>query len=132
MAFHLRKYLFLILGILLVFIGVAGVLLPVLPGTPFLLGGLVFIIKGSRRMHVFLHRHPLWGPRIRAFRKQPGLSRNEKVAMGFFSSLSAFFSYYFLGLSLSFYLISSVVVLFWILLLFIIPTSNWRDLEDSD
>lgn len=61
--------------------GILGVLLPIIPGTPFILMGMVLLVKESRRINLWIHRHRYWGPRIRAYRKNPGITLKEKLIM---------------------------------------------------
>lgn len=61
-------------GVVLLAIGIAGVILPLLPGTIFLIGASACFVRGSERMHRWLVAHPILGTHVRAFaegRKMP-------------------------------------------------------------
>jgi uncharacterized membrane protein YbaN (DUF454 family) len=61
-------------GVILLAIGIAGVILPLLPGTIFLIGASACFVRGSDRMHRWLVAHPIFGTHVRAFaegRKMP-------------------------------------------------------------
>ena len=53
------RFLFLTLGLFFTAIGAIGVVLPVLPNTPFLLLAGILFIKSSRRLHSWLMNHPV-------------------------------------------------------------------------
>lgn len=53
-----------VMGLFFVGIGFAGVVLPVLPTTPFMLLALWAFAKGSPGLHAWLENHPRFGPSI--------------------------------------------------------------------
>jgi len=55
------RYLFIILGIISLGLGALGVLLPVLPTTPFLLLSAALFIRGSEKYYHWLLNHRLFG-----------------------------------------------------------------------
>ena len=66
-------------GFVCVGLGVAGIPLPVLPTTPFLLAAVYFFTRGSRRWHDWLVNHRVLGMYITAFRERRGLTPGQKV-----------------------------------------------------
>lgn len=66
-------------GIVCLSLGAAGLVLPLLPGTPFLLLAAACFARGSARCHRWLLAHPWVGPSIRAFETQRALPRKTKT-----------------------------------------------------
>lgn len=63
----LRRSLFFGLGVCCLLLAVAGVVLPLLPTTPFVLLSAFFFSRSSSRMHRLLLNHRLFGPLIRGW-----------------------------------------------------------------
>lgn len=59
------RALYLIAGLLCVLIGLIGVVLPLLPTTPFLLVAAFCFSRSSERLHQYLLNHPVFGGLIR-------------------------------------------------------------------
>jgi uncharacterized membrane protein YbaN (DUF454 family) len=81
MAFS--KALFIAAGFVLLALGVAGIALPVLPTTPFLLAASFCFLKGSRRLYVWIMSNRFFGPRIERFHSA-GLTAAEKISVYLF------------------------------------------------
>lgn len=65
-------------GFLSVGLGIAGIPLPLLPTTPFLLLAAFCFARGSERWHQWLMTQPTLSPYILAFREKRGLTRGQK------------------------------------------------------
>ncbi len=65
-------------GFVSVALGIAGIPLPLLPTTPFLLLAAFCFARGSQRWHHWLMTHPTLSPYILAFRDNSGLTRSQK------------------------------------------------------
>ena len=68
-----------ILGFACLGLGIAGYVVPVLPGTVFLLMAAWFFFKSSERMYLWVMNHPRFGPTVRAYRAGYGIRRRVKV-----------------------------------------------------
>ena len=75
-----RKILFNILGTLFVGLGVAGIVLPLLPATPFLLLASACYLRGSDRLYNWLMNHRILGSYLRNFREQRAMPKGVKIA----------------------------------------------------
>lgn len=77
------RWLWLSLGLLFLAIGLIGVVLPVLPTTPFLLVATAAFAKSSPRLHAWLIAHPVLGPPILNWQEHGAISlKAKKLAIG--------------------------------------------------
>ncbi|RPI46903.1 MAG: DUF454 domain-containing protein [Hyphomicrobiaceae bacterium] len=74
------KTLWLTLGLLATACGVAGIVLPLVPTTPFLLLAAFAFARSSPRLHTWLVTHPRLGPPIDDCRRHGAISRRGKLA----------------------------------------------------
>lgn len=87
------------LGVLNVALGTAGIFLPLLPTTPFLLLAAYLFGRSSRRLHRWLLGHRHLGPYILAFRHRTGLTRTQKIRIAASFTVLLGLSIYFAPLS---------------------------------
>lgn len=66
-------------GVFFLAVGVAGVILPMLPGTVFLLIASFCFVRGSERLHHWLTNHPVLGRQIRIMLGTEAMPRRSKV-----------------------------------------------------
>lgn len=74
------RWAFLAIGYVALGLAAAGVVLPVLPTTPFLLVAAWAFAKGSPRLEAWLYRHPLFGPFLTDWRDRGAIPRRAKAA----------------------------------------------------
>lgn len=91
----LKRGICLSAGVVLVGIGAAGIVLPLLPTTPFLLLAAVLFAKSSRRWYDWLLGHRHLGPYIHAWRNKTGLTPAQKLRIGVSLSVAMGISIYF-------------------------------------
>jgi uncharacterized membrane protein YbaN (DUF454 family) len=70
------------LGCLSLVIGIAGILLPLLPGTVFLIVAAACFTRSSPRFERWLLAHPHLGPPVRRWRETGSIPRRIKVFAG--------------------------------------------------
>lgn len=97
----LTKYLLVAGGTVSLGLGIIGMLLPVLPTTPFLLLAAFCYVRSSKRLYDWLMNHRLLGGYIQNYLKYRAISRNAKIA-----SLAALW----LSLSISFAAVHNTAV----------------------
>ncbi|MCL2391088.1 MAG: YbaN family protein [Oscillospiraceae bacterium] len=76
----IKKLLLIILGFSSLALGVVGVLIPVLPTTPFVLLSAACFSASSKRFDDWLRRNRLFGPYIENYRTKQGISKLRKAA----------------------------------------------------
>ena len=72
-------YLWIALGLLFLLLGSIGVVLPLLPTTPFVLLAAACFAKSSPRLHGWLLRSELFGPALQDWEKNQCISRRVKI-----------------------------------------------------
>ncbi|MFZ2322747.1 MAG: YbaN family protein [Ignavibacteriaceae bacterium] len=91
----LLKYFYLTSGFILVAIGVAGIFLPILPTTIFLILASVCFLKSSPKANDWLKSHKLLGGYIDNYQNKTGLTLKAKMSniilLWLSISISAFF-----------------------------------------
>ncbi len=103
-------------GLLMVGLGAAGIVLPLLPTTPFLLLAAFLFARSSRRLHDWLLNHPQLGPYIHAFRDKTGLTRSQKWRIGTSFTIVMGVSFYFAPIPTVKWLLVAIWA-FWIVML---------------
>ena len=73
------KLFYNIIGTVSLFFGFIGVILPVIPTTPFVLLSAACYYKGSERLHGWLSRSEIFGPIIRDYEEHRGMRKATKM-----------------------------------------------------
>ena len=77
--FAAMKSMLAVLGVVSLSLGVAGIFLPLLPTTPFLLLAAWAFVRSSPRLYAWLINHPHLGEYIRNFRENRAIPLRVKV-----------------------------------------------------
>lgn len=72
------RLIWIVLGLSAVALGLVGVMLPLLPTTPFMLLAAACFAKSSPRLHDWLLNHRVFGPSIRDWRDYRAISPKAK------------------------------------------------------
>ncbi|MBK6289706.1 MAG: YbaN family protein [Gammaproteobacteria bacterium] len=73
------RALYVVLGFTALALGIAGVVLPVLPTTPFVLLAAACFARGSTRFHDWLLAHALFGPMISEWQQYGSIPWRTKI-----------------------------------------------------
>ena len=84
----IKRVLLIIAGWIAVILAVIGIVLPLLPTTPFLLLAAFCFSKSSSRFHDWLLNHPWFGDYIRNFQSGRGMTIKAKISTVFLIWLS--------------------------------------------
>ena len=91
-----NSLLWILLGHLCIGLGIAGFILPLLPGTPFILLASACYMRGSPQLHQKLKSHPKFGPLLTDWEAGRGIPLRIKFiaisTMWFFLSMTAIFA----------------------------------------
>ncbi|MGE7904732.1 YbaN family protein [Peribacillus sp. NPDC094092] len=90
-----KSILFFLLGSISLLIGIAGTVLPVLPGGPFYLFAAFCFAKSSKSIENWFKRTSLYEKYVEAFLQKKGMTRKEKIRINliadFFIVISVFY-----------------------------------------
>lgn len=87
------KYLYFILGIIFTGVGMIGILLPVLPTTPFLLAAMFFFTKSSNRAKVWFEGTKIYQNHLNDFVNKREMTLQTKAIVLSFASLMLLLAY---------------------------------------
>jgi uncharacterized membrane protein YbaN (DUF454 family) len=76
---HAARLAWLATGIVALAIGAIGVVLPLLPTTPFILVAAFAFAQSSQRLHTWLLNHNIFGGLIANWRRYGAISRTAKI-----------------------------------------------------
>lgn len=75
-----KRVLWVVAGLIFTGLGIAGLVLPLMPGTVFLIAAAYCFAQSSARLHDWLVNHRHLGPLIRDWRESGAISRPAKRA----------------------------------------------------
>ncbi|MDD5794577.1 YbaN family protein [Clostridium sp. HCP1S3_B4] len=75
------KYIYIIIGVIAVILGSIGVVLPVLPTTPFLLLASFCFAKGSERFNNWFTNTKLYKKHLDSFVKERAMTLKQKICL---------------------------------------------------
>ena len=91
------KVLLIIVGWISIALGVIGIVLPLLPTTPFILLAAACFARSSKKFHYWITHHALFGPIINNFQNGQGIPRKVKIKVIVFIWITLGISIYFLS-----------------------------------
>lgn len=76
-----KKYFYITLGFIALGLGLIGVILPILPTTPFLLVTSFCFAKGSERFHTWFTNTNIYKKHLESFVKERAMTLKQKVVL---------------------------------------------------
>lgn len=84
----IKKYIFITIGFISLGLGIIGIVLPVLPTTPFLLLSAYLFSKSSEKFYNFLITNKVFGKYIRDYREKKGITLKNKIIVLVFLTIT--------------------------------------------
>ena len=106
-----------------VMLGAIGIVLPLIPTTPFLLLAAWSAPKASPKLEKWLYNHPKFGPPLHAWRDERAVSPKAQWTALILMCMSWGFLYYMHGLSFVFIMVGGIFIST-LTYLFSLPTPN--------
>lgn len=78
--FTIKNYIYIFLGLLFLLLGFIGLLLPIVPTTPFILVSVWFFARSSKKLEDWLINHKVFGKSIRDWKEKGAISKNAKLS----------------------------------------------------
>jgi len=92
--YRIKKTIFLLLGFIFLLLGAAGLVLPILPGTPLLLLAGFFFINSSERIYQWMLNLPAIGPVVLDWQRTKSIKRKAKIWSTIYLWIALVFSIY--------------------------------------
>jgi len=115
----MKKGVLIFIGVLLVGLAAAGIFLPLLPTTPFLLLAAACFMRSSDRFYLWLITHKWFGPYIKNYQEHKAITKRSKVvtllllwatlsytAIGVISTLAVRILLFFVGVGVTIHVLS--------------------------
>lgn len=83
----MKKFIYIVIGLLSLALGAIGVLIPVLPTTPFLLLTSLCFMRGSERINIWFTGTSLYKKHLESFLKERSMTKKQKLLLPGFASL---------------------------------------------
>lgn len=97
---NIKSILFFLVGFISLGIGISGIILPVLPGLPFLLFASYCFAKSSKRVENWFKSTPLYEKYVVRFLQKKGLTRKEKIRINLIADAFILFSVFYVDILL--------------------------------
>jgi uncharacterized protein len=81
----IRKIVYVALGFLFLGLGIVGIILPLIPTTPFLLLASYFFVKGSKKFEVWFKETSIYKNHLEEFIKEKSMTRRKKITINLFA-----------------------------------------------
>ncbi|MEG0307193.1 MAG: YbaN family protein [Clostridium sp.] len=86
-----KKILYILLGIISFAIGFLGVILPILPTTPFLLFASFCFVRGSEKLDIWFKETKIYNDHLESFVKERAMTLKQKMSILLFADFMMLF-----------------------------------------
>ena len=76
----MKRIIYLILGFITTFLGIIGIIIPIIPTTPFLLLSAFFFLRSSQKLYNWLLNHKVLGKYIYNYMPYKAIPKKAKIA----------------------------------------------------
>ena len=76
----IKNYIYVGIGIIFLILGFIGLLLPIVPTTPFVLVSVWFFARSSKKLENWLVNHKIFGKMIRDWRNHGSINKKAKIS----------------------------------------------------
>ena len=90
----LKKYIYIIMGVIAFILGAIGIVLPVLPTTPFLLLASYCFARGSERFNIWFINSKIYKKHLESFVKDKAMTLKEKISLLAFADIMLAFPFF--------------------------------------
>ncbi|MBI9015395.1 MAG: YbaN family protein [Clostridiales bacterium] len=80
----LKKSILILLGFIFLGLGMIGIILPLVPTTPFLILASLCFVRGSSRMNTWLLNHRVFGNYLRNYLDEKAIKKEARIRTMFF------------------------------------------------
>lgn len=94
----MKRIFFVILGFISLGFGIAGTVLPVLPGGPFYLFAAYCFTKSSERLDNWFKSTKIYDKYVVGFREKRGMTRKEKIRINIIADFFILFSVFYVDI----------------------------------
>ena len=94
-----KKIILILLGFLFLGLGMIGIILPIVPTTPFLIVASLCFVRGSSKMNTWLLSHPIFGNYLRNYLEEKAIKKEHRIKTLFFLWSTLLISAFFIDLT---------------------------------
>jgi uncharacterized protein len=81
----IKKGIYIVLGFLFLGLGITGIILPLLPTTPFLLLASACFVRGSERFEAWFKNTSIYKNHLEEFTKKRAMTKRQKMTINLFA-----------------------------------------------
>ncbi|XXM71298.1 YbaN family protein [Lysinibacillus sphaericus] len=123
---NIQKVIFIALGFVFMGLGIIGIVLPLIPTTPFLLLASYFFVKGSRRFEVWFKRTGVYKKHLEGFVQNRSMTLRQKAILMVFSDVMILLAFFMTDKMIVKVILSLVIVYKYYYFIFKIKTVKVR------